>query len=161
MAWRRGAVVLVLLVASCGPGGPTTAPTATGPPPTTPAATTPTAAGPRGDPCAGAPVDLTTFAFIFVAEPTPGGVLRSGDAVRGCANTFEASVVWRLVDSDGIELASGHTTATCGTGCVGQFTFTVSYTVTAAQIGTLEVFDLSAADGSVVHLNAIPVVLLP
>lgn len=100
---------------------------------------------------------LAEQAFIFVTTPVPGEQVANPFTVRGCANTFEANVQWRLVDRDGAAVTEGHTTATCGTGCVGTFEFEVRYPEAEPRILTLEVYEASAEDGSVQLLNAIPV----
>ena len=59
--------------------------------------------------------------------------------VAGTANTFEANLGLRLLDGDGAELEETFTTATCGTGCRGDWehTFTLpgpgTYTVEAVE----------------------------
>lgn len=117
-------------------------------------------AGPSAadDPCG---EDLARFGFIFVTAPRPGERVRNPFSVVGCANTFEANVEWRLVAGDGATLAKGFTTATCGTGCVGDYRFEVRFPPAPRRIASLEVFETSEADGSVRSLNAIPLVLEP
>lgn len=140
--------------------------TATPAAPTEDATPTPTpspteTAGASADPCAELAPIGDTMAFIVVSSPSPGVVLASGDTVEGCGNTFEASYQWQLLDGQGDELASDFGTMTCGNGCQGDFEFTVEYTVSQEQIGTLRVFEQSAQDGSDAHVNAIPVLLQP
>lgn len=114
-----------------------------------------------GDPCAEIEPIGAELAFIVVASPTPGAVLEPGGTVQGCGNTFEAGYQWELLDGQGNELAGDFGTMTCGSGCHGEFSFEVDYTVDEEQIGTLRVFETSAQDGSDVHVNAIPVRLQP
>lgn len=123
------------------------------------AATTEQADRPRGETC-GAD-GLAELAFIFVTDPVPGEALADGDEVAGCSNTFEAAYVYELLDADGAVLDEGFGTASCGTGCVGAFSFPVSFTVEETQVGTLRVFAESPRDGSETHLNAVPVLLRP
>lgn len=104
---------------------------------------------------------LKGSSFIFATAPNVGAWLKPGFKVRGCANVFEAQFSWRLKDAGAGTIASGHASATCGTGCVGAFAFNVAYTVPQTQVGTLEVFDESAEDGHEILLNSIPVVLQP
>lgn len=175
-------VAAALLLAACGdddpdePVAPTTQPptpaaTATSSPlpqgdgsPTPGGTATP---GPTGSPTGGLAADpctgpeLESAAFIFVTSPAPGESFASGDTVRGCSNVFEATHEWELLDGDGAVLADGFGTASCGTGCVGTFTFAVDYTVDEQQVGTLRVFASSPRDGSETHVNAIPLVLSP
>lgn len=102
-----------------------------------------------------------SLAFVFVEEPVPGQQVHAGFQVSGCSNSFEATYQWELLDRDGTELASGFGTATCGSGCVGTFSFPIDYSVEEAGVGTLRVFTTSAEDGSVEDLNSIPVRLAP
>lgn len=104
---------------------------------------------------------LDGMAFIFVTSPTPGAPFSEGDTAEGCSNTFEAGYAYELLDREGAVLDEGFGTATCGSGCVGTFSFPVSFTVDEPQVGTLRVFAESAEDGSQIAVNAIPVRLEP
>ncbi len=117
---------------------------------------------PATGPCSapGSPL-LKNSGFIFTTTPHVGAWLRPGFKVGGCANVFEAQFSWRLRDAAAATIASGHASATCGTGCVGAFAFNVAYSIPQTQVGTLEVFDESAEDGHEILLNSIPVVLQP
>lgn len=99
--------------------------------------------------------------FVFVTSPQIGAQVQPGFMVTGCANVFEAVVEWKLMDSQGAQIGQGNTLATCGTGCVGSFTFTVPFTTASPQVGSLEVYHTSAATGAPVYVNTIPLVLLP
>jgi hypothetical protein len=98
---------------------------------------------------------------IFVDRPAWGGVLANPARVTGLANTFEATFQVRIADGDGRALAQGPVMATCGTGCWGTFDVTIPYDVPSAGWGTLQVFEFSAADGSVVNRTEYPVWLTP
>lgn len=118
-----------------------------------------TGAATATDPCEAAGLD--GHAFIFVTHPTSGAQLASGDEVTGCSNTYEASFQYELLDRDGAVLDEGFGTASCGTGCVGDLSFTVTFDVAEETVGTLRVFATSAQDGSEELVNAIPVRLTP
>jgi spore germination protein GerM len=94
---------------------------------------------------------------IFVNRPAYGGVLANPATIGGLANTFEATFQVEIRDGDGRTLAKGPVMATCGTGCRGAFETVVPYNVARAGWGTLRVYELSAADGSVVNLTEYPV----
>jgi hypothetical protein len=80
--------------------------------------------------------------------------------VSGSANVFEANVTVDIVDSSGRVVGNAFTTATCGTGCRGTFSVTVSYEVRSAQRGEIVVHDDDAAGtGHPPHEVRIPVVL--
>ena len=104
---------------------------------------------------------LENIGFIFVTSPAPGDEVTDPFEVTGCANTFEATVNWRLLADDGSLMTESFTTATCGTGCVGDFTFEVGFDVDEEMAATLEVYEVSAEDGSDRLVNSIPVLLQP
>ena len=92
--------------------------------------------------------------FILVESPVPGETVSNPFSVSGISNTFEANVQYRLVGTDGTVLDEGFTTATAGTGTWGDFAFDSSFD--AVGEGTLEVFESSAQDGSVINLYEVP-----
>lgn len=92
--------------------------------------------------------------FILVESPVPGETVSNPFVVTGISNTFEANVRYRLVGDDGTVLDDSFTTATSGTGTWGDFTFAVAFD--AVGEGTLEVFEESAEDGSVINLYEVP-----
>lgn len=162
---------LVLVVAGCGDGAPDdVADGETGSPtPTETVTGTPTdAASPTDEPAAEDPCaryepgsQVTDEAVLAVSSPSADAEFTSGSTVTGCTNAFEATFQWELLDADGQVVASGFETATCGSGCLGTFEFTVEYEVDAAQEGTLRVFTESAEDGSVQDETLVPVDLVP
>src|SRR5438093_8211863 len=85
---------------------------------------------------------------IFVESPAIGQTISSPVTITGTANVFEATVSVRVLDENGTELASTFTTASCGTGCRGDYSIAVDYSVDHDQPGTIEVFEVSARDGS-------------
>jgi hypothetical protein len=78
--------------------------------------------------------------------------------LSGTSDTFEATVNYKVLDPQGNVLVDGVTMATCGTGCWGTFRQTVRLPVTAVGPYTVQVFDYSSKDGSVVDLQQIVVV---
>lgn len=173
------ALVTVLLAGACAGGGmaepqltevapsPAIADADTEDVPTAPIVTVtktvvpPATAVPGGVAARACTPDLTGFSFIFVTSPAPGARVKSPLVGEGCANVFEGNVEWRLRSDQGATIAEGFTTATCGTGCVGDFRFEVAFSTSERQIATLEVFSTSAEDGSIEHLNAVPLLLEP
>lgn len=98
---------------------------------------------------------------IVVETPRPGAV-SSPVTVSGTANVFEANVTVIILDASGNELARTFTTATCGTGCRGDFSVDVAYEVDSAQRGTIVVQDDDAAGtGTPPHQVEVPVLLTP
>jgi Immunoglobulin-like domain of bacterial spore germination len=98
----------------------------------------------------------------FVITTRAGDRVTSGFAVKGCSRTFESTVYWRLVGRNGTELASGHTQGG-GVDGPGAFSFTVTYSLPAQEIGHLEVFeeDVSDGEGFPPGRNVLPLVLKP
>jgi Immunoglobulin-like domain of bacterial spore germination len=72
---------------------------------------------------------------------------------------FEATVSLRLLDASGREIATRFTTATCGSGCRGSWSVSVPYRVGRTQRGTVQVYEVSAQDGSRQHVVNVPVML--
>jgi germination protein M len=100
---------------------------------------------------------------IVVEAPVPDlEPATSPLVVSGSANVFEANVTLILLDENGKGLVRTFTTATCGTGCRGTFSTTLSYDVNKAQFGTLVVQDDDAdGDGKPSYKVEIPLRLEP
>lgn len=104
---------------------------------------------------------LGVFPQILVESPVIGQTVPNPVTVSGVANVFEATVSLRILDAGGREVARTFTTATCGTGCWGDYSVAVDYRVDSDQPGVIEVFESSAEDGSPLHVVRIPVTLTP
>jgi hypothetical protein len=99
---------------------------------------------------------------ISVESPAIGDTVSSPAEVSGDANVFEANVTAKLLDANGKELVSRFTTATCGTGCRGDFSVELPYQSAVEQKGTLVVHDDDAdGDGKPSYEVRIPVTLAP
>jgi hypothetical protein len=98
---------------------------------------------------------------ILVEGPVIGAKVGNPVTVTGTANVFEATVSLRILDQAGQVVANTFTTATCGTGCRGDYRVSVPYAVDRTQPGTIEVFESSAKDGSAINVVDIPVILTP
>lgn len=98
---------------------------------------------------------------IVVRRPAPGEEVTSPMTIAGDANVFEATVSLRLVTADGEVLAEDFTTATCGSGCRGDYRTRLRFEVSEPTEAALEVFESSAEDGSPLHMVRIPITLLP
>jgi hypothetical protein len=96
---------------------------------------------------------------ITVQSPVLGQQVTSPVTVSGTADVFEAVVSVRILDAAGNEIARTFTTASCGTGCRGDYSVRVSYAVPRTGPGTVEVFESSAKDGRPVNVQQIPVTL--
>jgi hypothetical protein len=127
----------------------------------------------------GVPVDVFGSHGIVLADPvvrtefdttlpailmdTPAYWAEAGNPLNaaGTANVFEASVSLALVDGNGLIIWEGFTTATCGTGCRGDWAIEIPYDVEAPQMGALIAWEESARDGSQVNVREHPVWLVP
>ena len=67
----------------------------------------------------------------------------------------------RVLDGNGEVIAESFAMATCGTGCRGDFSTQVDVPIDAEQPGTIQVFEYSAKDGSMINTVEIPVTLVP
>ena len=104
------------------------------------------------------PVSRETFVDNLNSINLDLSPVGSGDgplAVTGLANVFEATVSLEVVDSDGDVVHEDFTTATCGTGCWGAFSFNIDYPFTGEE--TIRVFRHSPEDGSPSDVVTIPV----
>ena len=99
--------------------------------------------------------------FILVESPEIGERVSSPVTIAGTADVFEAVVSIEILDEAGRTVASTFTMATCGTGCRGSYTTDVEYSVETRQPGTIRVYEVSAMDGSPIHIVEIPVMLTP
>jgi len=77
--------------------------------------------------------------------------------VSGTADVFEAAVSLALTDNEGSILWEGFTTATCGTGCRGDWSVEIPHTVPEDQLGAVIAWEVSARDGSQTNVREHPV----
>lgn len=98
---------------------------------------------------------------ITLESPVAGATVTSPVTISGTADVFEATVSIRILDAEGNEIAKTFTTATCGTGCRGDYKEAVAFQVDAEQEGTIEVFEESAEDGSAINVVSVLVTLVP
>lgn len=95
---------------------------------------------------------------IIVTQPRPNTDVGLPLTISGEARVFENSVNIRLRNASGTELVEVVTTATAtSTGQYGAFTASVTYPAPGTQTGTVEVFTLSAQDGSEIEKVIIPI----
>ncbi|MDX6689996.1 MAG: hypothetical protein QOG15_1453 [Solirubrobacteraceae bacterium] len=96
---------------------------------------------------------------IVVDAPRGGATAHSPVTISGTANVFEATVSMRILDASGTQIARTFTTATCGSGCRGDFSASLRYSVDRTQKGMIQVFEVSAKDGRPTNVVAVPVTL--
>lgn len=97
---------------------------------------------------------------ILVASPVIGERVRSPITIVGSSDVFEATVSIAILDENDDPIVQTFTTATCGTGCRGDYETNVSYELGRTQEGTVVVFESSAEDGSPIHVVEVPVTLV-
>jgi hypothetical protein len=97
---------------------------------------------------------------ILVESPIIGARVSSPVTVSGTANVFEATVSISVFDAAGNEIVRTFTTATCGTGCRGDYSEAVRYEVDRTQSGIVRVYESSAENGEPINIVEIPVVLV-
>ena len=100
---------------------------------------------------------------IVVELPKIGDELTSPLTVSGTANVFEATVSIRLRIGSGKDekVIETFATATCGSGCRGEFSEDISFEVTERTEARLDLYESSAEDGSELHGISLPITLLP
>lgn len=98
---------------------------------------------------------------LLIDAPAAEAEFPPNSTVAGCTNAFEAAFQWELLGAEGAVLASGNETASCGSGCLGVFEFTVDHQVEEPQDGTMRLFVESAKDGSVQMETDVAVRLVP
>ena len=110
---------------------------------------------------AGTPVGRGQYADllppIVVLDPVIGQRVTSPITVTGTANVFEATVNVRLLDATGGQIATAFTTASCGSGCRGDFRIRLPYRSGRGRAATVEVYWVSPKDGSSLDVVAVPV----
>lgn len=98
---------------------------------------------------------------IVVDSPKANDAVESPFTVSGTADVFEGTVSIRIRDEDGNVLAETFTTASCSTGCRGDYSRKVKFEVTEFTAAVIEVYSVSAETGEDMFTQKIPVILLP
>ena len=144
---RLAALLLVLVLGSCGSTAGTPAPVVTSSPVPT--------ASPSPSP---APV-VSAKGAITLKTPTVNAMLTSPVTISGDASVFEAALQWRISDTGGRVIAEGITTASLGAPGRGTYSVSVPYTVSTPTLAFVEVYSRSPKDGNIDELVRIPVTL--
>ena len=98
---------------------------------------------------------MSEFPPISIRQPQPGDLV--DDPVRACGigTGFEGQITARVRDGDGVQIAQVPVRAG-GTGIWGNFDITLTVGVPSTPHGVLEVFDVSAEDGSELNKVVVP-----
>jgi Immunoglobulin-like domain of bacterial spore germination/LysM domain len=95
--------------------------------------------------------------LISVRHPRPHDIVDDPVEVAGVGTGFEGTLQARLRNSAGAEIAQRHFNAG-GTGIWGNFFFRIDVpSVPNRPRGTLEVYEISAEDGSEINKRIIPI----
>jgi hypothetical protein len=95
---------------------------------------------------------------ILILEPGPGSRLTSPVHVAGISDpTFEQTLAVRIVLDDGTELAAQPASIDAELGQRGPFEADIPFAVSGERQALIQVFDVSARDGGVVHLASVGV----
>jgi hypothetical protein len=107
------------------------------------------------------PAAAATGDMISITEPTEGALVTSPLRVRGTTNfwPFEANLGVRILDASGKMIGQSYAMVTSeGPPQGGPFEGTISFTQpSTAQNGTLQVYDASAKDGSILTIASVGV----
>lgn len=80
-----------------------------------------------------------------------------GWLVKGFANAFEATLVLNVADGSGAVTHEEFVTATCGTGCWGEFEVVIDADLITPGESSVRLFQYSAQDGSPVDVITVPI----
>jgi germination protein M len=111
------------------------------------------------------PIPLQRWQFralmptITVWSPQIGSSVSSPALIMGTANVFEANVHVAILNAAGKVIARTVVTASCGSGCRGNYSLHLAYTVPHDMPGSIVLSNISARTGKPVNLQRVPVTL--
>ncbi|MHB1356715.1 MAG: LysM peptidoglycan-binding domain-containing protein [Anaerolineae bacterium] len=115
-----------------------------------------------------APTPETTLAYpvvqeaIIITGPILNAKVTSPVTVTGWGSGFENTLSVAILDEDGRILGQGTVMVNAEFGQYGPFTGTLTFKMPAtAQVAKLQVYSVSARDGSIDHLNSVLIKLEP
>jgi nucleoid-associated protein YgaU len=100
------------------------------------------------------------FPPISVRQPLAYDIVDNPVTVCGIGTAFEGQFVARLRDSHGTQIAKVPVSAG-GTGIWGNYEVRIAIQLPVTPQGSLEVFEISQADGSELHRVVVPVTFGP
>lgn len=107
------------------------------------------------------PISVTDE-LINLSEPPSGSRLISPIVISGNSGpTFEQTLVISLTGQDGSQIALQSTTIQADAGEAGPFMLSLPFSINVETAARLSVYDVSARDGGIVHLNSVVLTLLP
>lgn len=99
---------------------------------------------------------------VIITSPAPRIAVSSPVTVTGWGSAFENTLGVDVLDEVGMVIGQGYVIVDAEFGQRGPFTGSIDFTPPAsAQIGRIQVYNISPRDGAIEHLNSILVDLLP
>ena len=96
---------------------------------------------------------------IVVHHPLPNNIVDDPIQICGISTTFEANLQIRALDNNGNQVVQQFFTTRGSNGIWANFSVNLPLgTIPATTLGTLEVFEISAKDGSEINKVTIPIV---
>lgn len=97
---------------------------------------------------------------IIVSAPQPGKTIATPATISGRARVFEAALSWQVKDASEKVIGRGSTTASAGAPEWGEFKTEITFIPPAVtEVGTIEVYTVSAATGEIDEAARVQVVL--
>lgn len=103
---------------------------------------------------------VSGFPPISVRQPLASDIVNDPVGVSGVATGFEGQFVARVLDGRGTQITMVPVHAG-GTGVWGNYAVTIPIGVPATAQGTLEVYEVSQEDGSVLNKVVVPITFGP
>jgi hypothetical protein len=105
---------------------------------------------------------LAAQQVITIQSPAAGATLTNPFELRGSTSQypFRGSLVYRVLDADGIQVGRGPFEVVGRLGGSATYAIQASYLVPADGPGTVEVAELSTADGTIITIDSVAVMLL-
>jgi hypothetical protein len=109
------------------------------------------------------PTGTSALRPIEVESPAAGDTVTSPVLISGTADVYEATVSMEIRDEVGQVVGRGFATATCGTGCRGDYEARVRFRVDHDQAGTIVVYQANPSEEGPRRLFpvTVPVTLSP
>jgi hypothetical protein len=114
---------------------------------------------PSAPPSVGSSPSPAGHPSIAIETPFVNGEVASPVSITGTADVVDATLVVRVLDGDGDELAATVVQASCGDGCVGTFAAELFFFIERSQPGTIRVSGVG--EGGDPAVAEVPVVLFP
>jgi hypothetical protein len=101
---------------------------------------------------------MVHFPGIVIRQPQPHDIVDEPIQVSGISTAFEGTITVRVRDRNGVQIALQGFTVPGGF-LLGNFQLTMPIkTIPKTPSGTLEVFSVSPADGSIIDKVSIPII---